>query len=242
MMMMMIMAKHIPVDNPHFYSVRKLPRTHNYACRQTWLSRNSTTSQKYTHDDDNVFKFAKRSVHQHSATVSVFGSVSFGYIEIHGRQWSVQRFVCGVSFSLRCGIEAFRAFAQSLCLARCPSDILKFSVSLLLLCALQGLDPMPCSGFVTLPRARFGSLCGLTRFTSKIPLWFSFAHVCVSVCGCVCVWVLKACAGLASHVAHYLAASCCATCVKRVVAGTSFLATFFAVCIQFIAGTGVNAL
>ena len=40
------------------------------------------------------------------------------------------------------------------------------SLPLSLLCALHGQVPMPCSGFVELPRAWICSLCEFTRFTS----------------------------------------------------------------------------
>ena len=63
------------------------------------------------------------------------------------------------SCNLPCGSGAAGEVQQRVVVGRS-------SALLSLLCALWGLKSMPCSGFVELSRAQFGSLCGFTCFTS----------------------------------------------------------------------------
>ena len=58
--------------------------------------------------------------------VAEFASRNCACMSVNGAKSVLCVGHCGC-LSLRCGVEAFRAFAQSLCLARCPTDILKFA-------------------------------------------------------------------------------------------------------------------
>ena len=69
--------------------------------------------------------------------------------------------------SLSCGPGAASDVRQSAVVGRS-------FLAIFLLYALQGPDSKPCSGFVELPRAQFGSLCGFVNLHYEYILFFSF--------------------------------------------------------------------